>query len=268
MLKFLFWNVSSKQLKRSAADLALQEDVDFVLLAEAAGSATEILLELNRVQSLYFLIPSYEARVTIFVKFHPMFVHHVYDSRTLLISKVKLPIFDEFLLATVHLPSKLYASSESLQMESQEIAHIIREREQAANHERTILLGDLNQNPFEPSVVGAGGFHAVMSRQIAEANQRTVQGRRYPFFYNPMWNHLGDEGLAAGTYFYRASEQVCYFWNIFDQVLIRPSLLKYLPSGGVKIITSIGSENLLNYSGIPNKIDFSDHLPIVVTLDI
>ena len=42
------------------------------------------------------------------------------------------------------------------------------------------------------------------------------------FFYNPMWGHFGDalDG-PPGSYYDARSEAVAYFWNVFDQVLIR-----------------------------------------------
>ena len=101
-------------------------------------------------------------------------------------------------------------------------------------------------NPFEPGVVAAGGLHAVMSREVASRQSRTVQGRDYRFFYNPMWNHFGDANSpTAGSYFYNASEHVSYFWNLFDQVLIRPELAAPFDPDSLSIVTSAGSRSLV-----------------------
>jgi hypothetical protein len=65
--------------------------------------------------------------------------------------------------------------------------------------------------------VAASGLHAVMSRQVASREVRTVQGREHRFFYNPMWSHFGDANRdTAGTYYFEHAEQVNYFWNVFD----------------------------------------------------
>ena len=41
-----------------------------------------------------------------------------------------------------------------------------------------------------------------------------------------MWGLLGDGSRGpAGTFFHRHAEQEAYFWNMFDQVLVRPALL-------------------------------------------
>src|ERR1019366_9368104 len=93
----------------------------------------------------------------------------------------------------------------------------IDEVEVSEGHQRTILLGDMNMNPFEAGMVIAGGLHAVMSRRVASRMTRLVQKQRYKFFYNPMWNHLGDHGDTCGTFYYEGAEHLCYYWNLFDQ---------------------------------------------------
>ena len=104
--------------------------------------------------------------------------------------------------------------SESQAFECMKLDTQIAREEDQAGHRRTVLLGDLNMNPFEPGLVGAGGLNAVMSRQIASRATRTVQGTEYRFFYNPMWGHFGDRrNHTAGSYFYASSEHVSYYWK-------------------------------------------------------
>jgi hypothetical protein len=82
-----------------------------------------------------------------------------------------------------------------------------------------------------------------------------------------MWSHLGDRGPAAGTFYFESGEPVCYFWNLFDQVLLRPELLaKFVPEN-VRIITELPRLSLLDDKGRPNKDMTSDHLPILLELD-
>ena len=105
-------------------------------------------------------------------------------------------------------------------------------------------------NPFEPGVVAAGGLHAVMSREVASRRVNRDQGRNYPFFYNPMWNHFGDANSeTAGSYFYNASEHVSYYWNVFDQVLIRPELAEKFDPNSLQILKSAGKSSLVRGDG-------------------
>ena len=112
-------------------------------------------------------------------------------------------------------------------------------------------------------MVQTTGLHATMDKHTARKNYRTVSEIRYDFFYNPMWSFFGEKGkgITNGTYYYNSSKPICYFWNILDQVIIRPSLLDNFNEESLKIVTEINGVSLLNNDGIIyNKI--SDHLPI------
>jgi hypothetical protein len=142
------------------------------------------------------------------------------------------------------------------------------EEEDRAGHQRTVLVGDMNMNPFEPGLVSSVGLNAVTSRRIAGRMTRTVQGRAYRFFYNPMWGHFGDmRGDTAGSYFYDSAEHLNYFWNVFDQVLLRPELAKRFNSDQLSIVRSVGERSLVRGDGRPDGTLYSDHLPIVFELD-
>ena len=157
-------------------------------------------------------------------------------------------------------------SEESLLVESVHLAQSIDEVETSEGHQRTILLGDMNMNPFEAGMVIAGGLHAVMSRRVAARKTRLVQKQRYKYFYNPMWNHFGDHGEAGGTFYFEGAEHLCYYWNLFDQVLLRPALLDGFAPENVRIPTSIRGFSLLQEDGQPDKDTVSDHLPLTLEL--
>jgi hypothetical protein len=168
----------------------------------------------------------------------------------------------------VHLASKLHQSDDSQILECAALVGRIVEREDQVGHRRTVLVGDFNMNPFESGMVGAAALHSVMSRQVSSRGSRTVQGQVYPLFYNPMWNHLGDSrGDTAGTYFYDNAQHVNYFWNTFDQVLLRPELAEHFDPNGLKIVTSAGDRILVRPDGRPDNTNSSDHLPIVFELE-
>lgn len=106
-----------------------------------------------------------------------------------------------------------------------------------------------------------------MSKGVALRESRRVQDRDYDFFYNPMWSHFGDSrGRPCGTHYYEKAEHVNYFWNIFDQVLLRPHLLAGF-SDDLQILTKAGDTSLLDRNGRPNRDVASDHLPLIFGLD-
>jgi hypothetical protein len=95
-----------------------------------------------------------------------------------------------------------------------------------------------------------------------------VQGETRDYFYNPMWANFGDAGSTPpGTYFYDASgREVNYFWNMFDQILVRPALLPCLSTDSVSVVTEIEGDSLLDERGRPDREIGSDHLPVVLRL--
>jgi hypothetical protein len=144
----------------------------------------------------------------------------------------------------------------------------IREIESRIGHSRTVLVGDLNMNPFEEDMISANGWHAVMTRDIARKGTRVVQKEAYPFFYNPMWGHFGDDTQGPpGTYYRWKGSLSEYFWHIWDQVLIRPDLLELFDGASLQILTECRSISFVKSSGIPNA-RLSDHLPLLFALEI
>jgi len=124
-------------------------------------------------------------------------------------------------------------------------------------------------DPFEPGLLSAEGLHAVMTRRIAMRETRKILDQEYPFFYNPMWGFFGDLTRGpAGTYYYRSSELIAQFWHLFDQVLVRPELLRHFNPDRLQILQSVGGISLIGDSGYPDSKVASDHLPVSFTLDV
>jgi hypothetical protein len=245
--KFLFWNINRKPVADVVAELAENYRIDVVMLAESVIAKRRLLATLNSAAGNGFHLSTGVSKgITVLTRFSREFLRPVFESDHISISRVKLPARLELLLAAVHLPSKLHWSDESQSFECVELARRISEEEDRAKHQRTVLVGDMNMNPFEPGMVSSVGLNAVTSRRIAERVTRTVQGREYRLFYNPMWGHLGDvRSDTAGSYFYDSAEHVNYFWNVYDQVLLRPELAKRFNSDQLSIVKSVGTRSLV-----------------------
>ena len=270
-MKFLFWNIYKKPLQNLVGELANEQNIDVVILAENEIDDLPFLQSLNKGRSRNKFSPSihYTKRgITIFTNFMRSWLRPVRDTHRISISELDHPLFEKILLVAVHLPSKLYGSHTDSFINAIELREEIETIENIMGHKRTILVGDMNMNPFEEGMVAAKAIHGVMDKRIAYKKQRKVNGKLHPFFYNPMWKFLGDETEGPpGTYHYDAG-QISYFWNTFDQVLIRPDLIKGFIVSDLKIITQIGNQSLLRENGVPNKTLASDHLPIVFKINL
>ena len=270
MATFLFWNLNRKPLQSLIATLAVQHQIDVLIFAECVIKPEVLLQSLCEAGSQYYYLPSRVCeKIEMFTRFPSDAFEIIIDVKRLIIQHIKVPKAKNILLAATHFPSKLHWDDASQALECVDVANRITKAEEQVGHSRTILVGDLNMNPFEDGLISAKALHAVMSRAIAEKGSRIVQGERYPFFYNPMWNFFGDVSPGPpGTYHYSKSTLKTFFWNMFDQVLIRPPLLDSFSHDQLQILTTVGNISLLTKRGIPNSKLVSDHLPLLFTIDL
>ncbi len=208
-------------------DWCMKNGVDVLALAESDYRPSDLLLELNRGEAGGFRYPPTGcSHIQVFVRFSSEFLKPVRETTRYTIRRLSLPEKEDILLATVHMKSKLHRSDGSEACRFGPFAEDLRSAEDSIGHRRSVLLGDLNANPFEPGLVAASQLHGVMSRQVAAQGCRRVDSREYEFLYNPMCSLLGDCSPGPpGTYYYRRGEEVRYFWNMFDQVMVRPALI-------------------------------------------
>ena len=268
VVKFLFWNLNRGDLRELICELARAERIDVFLLVESGCPPWRIMEAINAERAEYKYGFTNCERLICLTRFDSRWMDPLLENDRVSIRKLQLPGRPALLVAAAHLPSKINFSADSQILEATELARMIEQVEAGEGHTRTVVMGDLNMNPFEPGVVGArGGLHAVMSRRVAARQSRTVQRQPYRFFYNPMWNHLGDARHAGGTFYYDGSEPVCYFWNMYDQVLLRPDLLENFAPEQVRILTEVGGVPLLT-NGRPNSAVASDHLPVMLELEV
>ena len=281
MLTFVFWNLRGHSLETHLAELARVYTIDTFLLAEADGindARLTAALATSTGGTAYDPLPVLGCRkIRIYSRLPPSSWTNVRDTQDMTIRSLKTPTGKEILLAVVHLPSRLRNNSLSNQAAlCGDIAAEIRSVEQQMKNDDTLLVGDLNLDPFDLGMVQATGLNAVMSRWIAAQDTRRLRGgRQYRMFFNPMWHFFGDsKEQPPGTYYYRTSENDCIFWHLFDQVLVRRGLIVPLMDNGIlEILTGYKDSraadvSFASASGIPLKEHISDHLPLLFGLDL
>lgn len=264
MLNFLFWNVNGQ--RGLLGRLVREQAVDVLLLAENRAAPSEILADIAAAGGGQFHHdPLCRGGIALFTRFPRSYVRAELDEPDFSIRRL-LVAPEEVLLVLLHFPSKLRKSDDEQAALCPEYAREIRAIEDKVGHRRTVLVGDLNMNPFERGLVQATGFHAVMSRAVAGRGQRIVDGRAYPLFYNPMWNLFGDHRSATpGTYYRDKGDVISFFWHMYDQVLVRPDAVHRFRLPNLRILTHCGADSLLGPRGEPSV---SDHLPLLFQMDL
>lgn len=169
---------------------------------------------------------------------------------------------DDITFIVCHWPSR-FATSYYRELAGQQVRALKDSIMQADPKMKVIVMGDLNDDPFDDSVSKALGA----KREIKDTGKKDM--------YNPWWNKLSKEG--QGTLMYDGK------WNLFDQIIMSSTLLN---EEGVKDYSTlkfhkadIFKRNYLfqtegRYKGNIKRTTaggswlngYSDHLPVVVYL--
>lgn len=272
MMTFLFWNINKKPLQNTIGELAEIHEIDVLILAECEIERSDLLMQLNSISGPRFSEPYSESkRIVIYTRFPDSWLIPIAEEGELSIRHLENPVSDTHtLIVAAHLPSRMHRSEQDLMQLAPRWRQFIEDAEKRVGHKRTIVVGDLNMNPFDPGVISGEGLHGIMDKRIVGRGSRKVDGQDRDFFYNPMWSLLGDESVGPpGTYYYDASSNpLNYYWHTFDQVLLRPELVPLFPREALRVLTDTESNSLMNNRGIPDSNDISDHFPLLFRLNI
>lgn len=265
MTRILFWNINQSTNEDLISELCQEKNIDLLVLAENRHQDTVLLPALfNASKRAFKNIGELTNRCSFYSALPNSSVVKIRDVNWLTIKHVTPPSGKSFLFVAIHFASKMHKDSSSQAMRTTRIREYIDQAELEAGHSRTLVIGDFNQNPYELGMTDADGLHAVKTKNIANKEHHIVDGLTRKYFYNPMWNLMGDESNGPpGTYFLQSCEKHVY-WHSFDQVLLRPSILEKYKEGDVSIIEKIGDRLLLKKHKIDTEI--SDHLPITVKI--
>lgn len=203
------------------------------------------------------------------------FVDWARDEDRIRLRKFKVPGRVEILLGAIHLPSGLHLERSERKSAADSVARVVRQaqRDKSVGHERTILVGDFNLNPFDDGMIFPSGFGAMMTKGLVRKS-RPSPGEFSGRFYNPTWSRLGREWPEAppGTYYWRNNRELNTYWNWIDQVLVGADLLDHFSPDRLRILTSIpgpaGPRPLIRETPKHWSVEISDHLPLIFDVDL
>lgn len=277
-MNFIFWNLEKKPACYDVIiDIVIEKNIDVIAIAEFPIGPDETKTFLSKLKTIdsnfEWLQPVTKEKVMVFYNKNNAIVSNQYNEGKVAIKKISsITSKVNAYVAYCHLESKVNINDD------EQAERVTKLKETLCSFEKDIddkdgfllLCGDLNMNPFEKGLIKANGLNAVMDSSIAKKYSRKVQGQSYKFFYNPMWGFLGDlgKGNVSGTYYFNPSNHIQYFWNVFDQVLLRPEAIPYFDKEALNILTSTMHYNLLKKSGAIDDKQYSDHLPIIFKLNI
>ena len=246
IVDILFWNINKKDLTNEISEIANQHKIDIIILCEYNLDDSYTTAQINQGESIYKISNCFGCtKIKIFTSLSLSKISIISESDRWTIRKIQHNLFRPFLLVAAHLPSKNYFSDNDQTLEAINFRDSIDKAKMESGIDRVVIIGDLNMNPFEDGLLSTKALHATPDRNIALRVKRKVQGKEYEYFYNPMWNFLGDE--------------------IFDQLLISPNMIKYISNKKIQILTKAKTFSLLK-NGQINKTKYSDHLPLIFNI--
>jgi len=258
-------------LRASIANLAIFRQIDVFCLAEYAFADADLLGTLNGAGTgNYYPVPSQNRRIRLFCRlpnaqWKDRFHNQLSDRMTA--HTLRVGGSAGILLICVHGHDRKSVADEKDRADhAQDLAANIRLVEKDVGHQRTVACGDFNMNPYEQGMVGARCFHAFLSQNLTRTIHKLGRRAQYPCFYNPMWSCFGDRPSRPPGSYYRSDSLSAtnHFWQVLDQVIVRPELMDQLPH--LAILGDDGQQSLVAKTGRPRKATFSDHLPLFFEL--
>ena len=258
-MKILFWNTNKNdRINSFLASIIMDHSIDMIVLAEYVADEQELF---HMVRNNQQWIKAYTTIGCERIHFYGSYsgVEPYVQDKYYSIQVVK----EKYIICGVHLPSDLHGDKSR---ERYKIAQIIMNdihiAERDIGSSSTVIVGDLNDMPYSDSCSNADAFHGLVSIDGKDAS-RTVMGRSYPKYYNPMWNLFGDFSYPPGTYYRSESSLYAPMWYMIDQFIVGRGIFPFINKDELRIITACSCGELSNQNGHPN-IKISDHFPIML----
>lgn len=292
MANILSWNIHTYKgrrtniLKWAITEIVNENKIDIVVLQEAFGSSIFNAVNAGEAQFDEILYPgnSIKEGVRIFIRKNtfdtPNFIHKNNRNKLMFVKLKKIKGSEEFNIAAVHLHSKVGNTERQQLWKNRPIFEEIKRLERLSLTNRTILVGDFNHNPYDnnlcdPDLIDCKGSKSLIS--VLTSNPISKK-RNSNFWYNPMWNLLGDYDYNSGHEritgtFFRYTEDETPIWNLLDGFILRPSIMNRVDYTQSAILKTTNSIPFLKPFTVKKDESIiyeylSDHLPIKFSIAI
>lgn len=262
-MKLLFWNTHKNELINDyIAKLVDENEIDILIVAEYNADIENLdnLLNVSR-KKLSRCNTIGSERIEIWSNYcniKPGFQNKYFSLQI---------VNNEYIICGVHMYSDLYGDHHNERLAlAEQIMIEIEKLKAKINSDKVIIIGDINESPYEKTSLSAKGFHGMPAFNENDRPYRDVYGESYQKMYNPMWNLFGDFNYPPGTYYRSEAKLLAPAWFMIDQIIISQSMISFLKRESLKIIVECDGEKFYTKEMHPNK-KISDHFPIVCEFD-
>lgn len=151
MITFLFWNIKKRPLANRVRNLVTAHATDLVILAECRMASSDVIAALDATgRGPFALVPGSGRELQLYTRLPTARWHwlHTDPLEAWITFRVQIGHRPAILLFIAHLPSKLHAGEMDRLLAANQMAADIRATEDQQGHSRTIVVGDLNENPL------------------------------------------------------------------------------------------------------------------------
>ena len=255
-MNILFWNMNKKQNIKVTQELLVENEIDVAILAEYSDTGIDKIIDQQG--DSYIRHEGYGGctKITLLAKNNYSIKVVREDARfTIYVCSDGESLF---IIAGVHIPDRLHNGLLTRAECIRRLKEMIEQVEKQENKDRTIIIGDFNANPTDMEIAGKSGLNAILYSSLIQAKEEINHGAtKKKRLYNPILNYWKDEDGKRGSIYYDSDESL--YWNCFDQVLLRRSLLTSFLS--MDYCTRTKETNLM--SKVKPNSKYSDHLPLV-----
>lgn len=257
MLNILFWNVYKKPLQEIIVECILENEIDIAVFTEAENVNFSLiedeLINYSVVEKkdeksklYYFAKKSLDAQI-------------IQEQDRYTFCKFNYALCD-YILCGIHLEDMRNSSSDDRCDTIRKLLGNLEQIEDSYNIVNSIVVGDVNANPYDKEIISIYGFNAVLFKKLIEHSEyidKRYENRKR--FYNPILHFISESTEMYGSYYSSQGSNTPY-WNCLDQVLVRKSLVNKIKN--VQYLKKISATGLMNRVEINKNI--SDHLPLLV----
>lgn len=263
-MNILLWNININESMDDLIATAVKEnDVDMLVIIEPHEYPTNLLLELNSAENNFYYNVDSCSHIQIFSKFNDPQLSLIKEFDRTVGWKYTSAFGDSVNIIVTHFHDKFHNDEEDQDVRLDELIDEIDKIETVSDTEKTLLIGDLNIDPYSRLCYGPKGLNSIMCRTTVK---RLGERKGRKLFYNASWNLLGDRNHTPGTY-YRTSAGTKY-WSVLDQVMMRAELIDQFEPSSIHVVNQVLAESLVTANDIPRKENYSDHLPIYFEIKI
>ena len=260
MLNILFWNLGKNAIEDYIVECIAENDIDVAIFSEY--QKIDFSLIESKLGKMYKHISGVRAdkKVSMIARNTINITVRQQQHRYSLYS-INTGVKD-YLLAAVHLEDRRNSVFADRKASIESLIGVIESTEDLLQCSNTIVIGDLNANPYDEELTSIYTFNAVLFKSVIEKNEfsnhNAVKRKR---FYNPILHYISEDTEMYGSFYYDKDHMTSY-WYCLDQVLVRRSLINSVTA--IRYLKKINSQKLVGRFR-PNK-KISDHLPLVVCL--